>query len=104
MLSSGMTKAAPVAVQVRKPVEDYGTVKGISALADHLTNRGDCIGFFYRSFGNRDVLIYNNAVLSRFEKIPFVKILGPQKQNVSSKVKLTSTLKPKTKRKKKRRK
>ena len=61
--------------QVLKPIEDYGTVKGISALSGHLGNRGSCMNFFHKSFGNKDVLLYNNAVLSRFEKIPFLKVL-----------------------------
>ena len=43
--------------------------------------------FFHKSFGNRDVLLYNNAVLSRFEKIPFLKVLP--KKSAKSAIKKT---------------
>ena len=73
MLVTGMTNSPPIAVQVLKVIEDYGTVKGISAKKGHINNRGACMSYFHKSFGSRDVLRYNNAVLTRFEKIPFVK-------------------------------
>ena len=75
MMASGMTNEPPVAVQVLKPIEDYGTQKGISALPGHLTNRATCMDFFYKSFGHKDVLLYNNWIATRFFKIPFVKVL-----------------------------
>ena len=73
MLVTGMANTPPIAVQVSKPIDDYGTVKGISALKGHLGNRALCLVEFHESFGFRDVLLYNSAVLARYEKIPFVK-------------------------------
>ena len=75
ILVSGMTNQPPVAVQVLKPIEDYGTVRGISTHSGHLNNRASCMDFFHKSFGYKDVLLYNNAVATWFEKIPFVKVL-----------------------------
>ena len=85
-----MTNQAPVAVQVLKPIADYGTIKGISALAGHLANRGSCMDFFHKSFGHKDVLIYNNAVLTRFEKIPFFKVLPEKTEKKEEKTKKKS--------------
>ncbi len=68
-----MTNTPPVAVNVIKPILDYGTTKGISSRDGHLDNRAVCLQNFYEYFGRKDVLLYNSAVLSRFEKIDFVK-------------------------------
>ena len=73
MMISGMTDSPPVAVQVTKPIHDYGIKTGISATNDHINNRGRCLSYFHESFGNKNVLVYSNSVHSIFSKIPFIR-------------------------------
>ncbi len=68
-----LQRRTPLCIQVTKPIADYGTAKGISAQEDHLEKRALCLSFFHAFYGSRDVLRYNDAVLARFQSIPFVK-------------------------------
>ena len=69
MMVSGMTNSPPVAVQVTKPILDYGIFTGISAMKDHIQKRGGCLSYFQK----KNVLVYSNSVHTIFTKIPFLR-------------------------------